>query len=259
ARAHSTCRQATLPSGPNGPWATRHSVLATFAPPGLTDARAPRPRVNLFPAYANQVLWLALGALGAAIVGTPAVLIAWARTGYATDEEQPPEQPVKFDHRHHARDDGIRCEYCHEGALTGAFAGVPPTARCMNCHSQIWTSSPELSLVRNSYFTNAPIRWVRVHRLPDFVFFNHAAHTKHGVGCVTCHGRVDLMAQVSAVAPLTMRWCLDCHREPEKHLRPLDKITDMSWKPEGSPEAVGREVREQLGVRSLVHCSACHR
>ncbi|HVJ92326.1 MAG TPA: cytochrome c3 family protein, partial [Labilithrix sp.] len=179
--------------------------------------------MNLFPAYSNQILWLAIGALGAAIVGIPTVLIAWARTGYATDEREPPEQPVKFDHRHHARDDGITCEYCHDGARTGAFAGVPPTSRCMGCHSQVWTSSPELSVVRHSYFSDEPIHWVRVNRLPDFVFFNHSAHTNHGVGCVTCHGRVDLMAQVYAAEPLTMRWCLDCHRQPEAHLRPLDK------------------------------------
>jgi hypothetical protein len=215
--------------------------------------------VNLFPSYANQLLWLAIGAFGAAVVGVPALMIAWARTGYATGQRQPLEQPVKFDHRHHARDDGITCVYCHKGAFEGAFAGVPPTSRCMNCHAQVWTTSPELSAVRHSWFADEPIRWQRVNRLPDFVFFNHSAHVNHGVGCVTCHGRVDLMAQVYAAQPLTMRWCLECHRDPEPHLRPLDKITDMEWTPDRSQTSLGRELRAELGVRSLVHCTTCHR
>jgi formate-dependent nitrite reductase cytochrome c552 subunit len=215
--------------------------------------------VNLFPPYSNQIYWLAIGAIGAAIVGAPAAFIAWARTPYSTGAEEPPDQPVKFDHRHHARDDGITCEYCHGGAATTPFAGIPPTSACMNCHSQVWTSSPELSLVRRSYFENEPIRWQRVNRLPDFVFFDHSAHVSHGVGCVTCHGRVDQMGQVYPAHPLTMRWCLDCHREPEKYLRPLDKVTDMEWEPDRPQEEIGRELRAELGVRSLVECSACHR
>jgi hypothetical protein len=215
--------------------------------------------VNLFPAYANQLFWIGLGTLGAAIVGVPTAMIAWARTINATGEEHPPEQPVKFDHRHHARDDGIACEYCHKGAFEGAHAGVPPTAVCMSCHSQVWTQSPELSAVRHSYFANEPLHWQRVNRLPDFVFFDHSAHVSHGVGCVTCHGRVDLMPQVYAAAPLMMRWCLDCHRAPEQHLRPLDKITDMEWQPDRPQLELGRELRDRLGVRALTHCSTCHR
>lgn len=217
------------------------------------------PRVNLFPAWANQIYWLAIGSAGAAIIGVPAALIAWARTPYATGAQHPPEQPIKFDHRHHARDDGITCEYCHGGALKGPSAGVPATSLCMNCHSQVWTASPEVSPVRHSYFANEPIRWRRVNNLPDFVFFDHSAHTSHGVGCVTCHGRVDLMGQVFQAEPLTMRWCLDCHFEPEKHLRPLDKVTDMEWKPDRPQLELGRELRSALGVRSVIHCSGCHR
>jgi hypothetical protein len=215
--------------------------------------------VNLFPAHANQLLWLALGALGVATFGTPAFLIAWARTPYATGQQSPPEQPVKFDHRHHTRDDGITCEFCHAGALTTAIAGVPSTALCMNCHSQVWTQSPELSAVRRSFFTNEPLRWARVNSVPDFVYFDHAAHATHGVGCVTCHGRIDQMPQVHAAEPLTMRWCLECHREPEKYLRPLDKVTDMEWVPERPQAELGRELRARLGVRSITNCSGCHR
>lgn len=215
--------------------------------------------MNLFPSYANQVFWLAIGAVGVVIVGGPAACILWARTPYATGEQEPLEQPIKFDHRHHVRDDGVTCEYCHGGAEKTPFAGVPPTALCMNCHSQVWTASPELARVRRSYFENEPIHWQRVNSLPDFVYFDHSAHVTHGVGCVTCHGRVDLMAQVYAAKPLMMRWCLDCHREPEQFLRPLDKITDMEWQPDRPQLEVGREVRAQLGVRSITNCSGCHR
>ncbi len=217
-------------------------------------------RVNLFPAYANQVYWVAIGAVAAAIVVAPVVLIAWARMPYATGQGEPPEQPIKFDHRHHVRDDGITCEYCHGGAERSPFAGIPSTSVCVNCHSQVWTASPELAEVRRSYFANEPIRWRRVNALPDFVFFNHSAHVTKGVGCVSCHGRVDTMGQVHQAMPLTMRWCLDCHREPEKHLRPLDKITDMEWTPDPArAKELGRELRASLGVRSVIECSGCHR
>jgi hypothetical protein len=129
----------------------------------------------------------------------------------------------------------------------------------MNCHNQVWTDSPELAAVRRSYFEGTPIRWRRVHTLPDFVFFDHSIHVGKGVGCVTCHGRVDRMAQVLAVAPLTMRWCLDCHREPQKNLRPLDQITAMEWTPDRPQEVIGRELANELGVRSIEDCTACHR
>ncbi|MBX3206308.1 MAG: cytochrome c3 family protein [Labilithrix sp.] len=216
-------------------------------------------RVNLFPAYANQIYWLAIGGAAAAIVGTPAALIAWARTPYATGQGEPPDQPIKFDHRHHVRDDGITCEYCHGGAARSSKAGIPATSVCVNCHSQIWTTSPELAEVRRSYFANEPIRWKRVNALPDFVFFDHSAHVNKGVGCVTCHGRIDRMGQVYQARPLTMRWCLECHRAPEEHLRPLDKVTDMEWTPDRPQEELGRELRASLGVRSIVECSGCHR
>lgn len=217
------------------------------------------PHVNLFPPYANQILWLAIGALGLVVVGTPAAWIAWARTPYATGDKEPVRQPIKFDHRHHVRDDGIDCLYCHGNAKKSAYAGVPATSVCMNCHSQIWTSSPELSKVRKSWFSGEPIRWRRVNVVPDFVFFDHSIHLAKGVGCVTCHGRVDLMGQVYAAEPLTMRWCLDCHRNPERHLRPLDKVTDMEWAPDRPQLELGRELRAAYGVRSIVECSGCHR
>lgn len=218
--------------------------------------------VNLFPPYANQILWGAIGVSGAAIVGIPTAMIAWARTPYATGQGTPPEQPVKFDHRHHVRDAGIGCEYCHRGAFDTPLAGVPATSLCMNCHSQIWPASPELSVVRHSYFEDEPIRWQRVNRLPDFVFFDHSAHVQHGVGCVTCHGRVDQMPQVYAASPLTMRWCIDCHDNPGPRLRPREKITDMEWQPPATAAeraTLASELTQRFAVRSLVNCSTCHR
>lgn len=213
----------------------------------------------LFSESANSLYWLGIGLLVAATLGTPAFCIGWARTPYATGQEQPLEQPVKFDHRHHVRDDGIDCLYCHGDAQRSRYAGVPSTSLCMNCHSQIWTDSPNLELVRTSYFTGTPIVWRRVNAMPDFVFFDHSAHVNKGVGCVTCHGRVDQMAQVYAASPLTMRWCLACHRDPAAHLRPLDKITAMEWTPREPQSRVGAELAKSLGVRSLTDCTTCHR
>lgn len=215
--------------------------------------------VNLFPESANSIYWTAIALLGTSAIAVPALMIAWARTPYSTGEQEAVTQPVKFDHRHHVRDDGIDCLYCHAGAKKTPNAGVPATSVCMGCHGQIWIASPELTRVRDSWFEDRPIRWERVNTLPDFVFFNHSIHVNKGVGCVSCHGRVDQMAQVYAAEPLTMRWCLDCHRHPEEHLRPLDKITDMEWKPSEPQEELGKRLRAELGVRSIVDCTGCHR
>ena len=214
---------------------------------------------RLFPEWSNSVLWLAMGLVGAAVVGTPLVLMVLVRSPYFTAQSEPVTQPVKFDHRHHANDDGIPCLYCHGDADRSAHAGVPATSLCMGCHSQIWTRSPEVAPVRASYFDRKPIAWNRVNRLPDFVFFNHSIHVAKGVGCVTCHGRVDLMGEVHPQEPLLMSWCLDCHRAPEKYLRPRDRVTDMTWRPAGSQLASGRELVRRYDVAPTTDCSGCHR
>jgi hypothetical protein len=213
----------------------------------------------LFPPWSDAVLRLFLVAASAVTVGTPVSMILWARTPYVTRENDPLEQPVAFDHRHHVRDDGIDCLYCHGDAEKSKFAGVPPTSVCMSCHSQVWQESTRLAPVRASWFADEPIRWRRVYQLPQFVYFDHSAHVSHGVGCVECHGRVDLMGQVYAVSPLTMAWCLDCHRDPDPHLRPPEQVTNMEWDPPQPRRAAGAAVRASLGVDPPVTCSACHR
>ena len=196
----------------------------------------------------RAITLFAVAAIGTFI----ALLMALARAPACTQEQSQPMQPVKFDHRHHVRDDGVDCLYCHSEATSTRFATVPPTSVCLGCHAQIWTKSPALEPVR----AMKPIAWERVTSLPDFVYFDHHAHTKRGVGCSECHGRVDLMPQVVKAAPLTMGFCLGCHRDPAPHLRPLDRITDMEWRDDVD---VGRRVMRELHVKPSTNCTGCHR
>ncbi|HEX4418053.1 MAG TPA: cytochrome c3 family protein [Kofleriaceae bacterium] len=211
----------------------------------------------LFPPWTNTATHVVLGALGALVAGALAAPMVCARMPDATGVGDPVLQPIAFDHRHHVRDDGIDCLYCHEGAERSAFAGVPAADRCMGCHDQVWNDSPLIAPLRASVETGAVIHWQRVHSLPDFVYFDHAVHVTRGIGCVSCHGRVDEMAAVYQVGRLTMRWCLDCHRDPEPRLRPRDQITNSTWQPDspGQTTALAR----QYGTRRLTHCSTCHR
>ncbi|HEX9500777.1 MAG TPA: cytochrome c3 family protein, partial [Thermoanaerobaculia bacterium] len=151
------------------------------------------------------------------------------RSPYATDQGIAREQPVPFSHQHHVAGLGIDCRYCHTSVETSNFAGIPPTATCMNCHSEIWTSADMLAPVRASFATGRPLVWSRVHRLPDFVHFNHSIHVAKGVGCATCHGRIDKMALTYQASPLTMQWCLDCHTHPDRYVRPRDQVFNMAY------------------------------
>jgi Cytochrome c7 and related cytochrome c len=213
----------------------------------------------LFPPWGNSLFRFSLTMAAAGLVGVPTFFMLWVRTPYATGQQEPRVQPVKFDHRHHVRDEGIECTYCHFEALRSAFAGVPPTSLCMGCHAQIWTRSPELAAVRASWIEDRPIAWRRVNALPQHVYFDHAIHVKKGVGCVTCHGRVDEMAQVLQVEELSMSWCLDCHRDPERYVRPPEKVTDMEWVPDRPQREVGAEIVSRLAVRPMTDCVGCHR
>ncbi|HZH13573.1 MAG TPA: cytochrome c3 family protein [Archangium sp.] len=212
----------------------------------------------IFTPRANTVV----RAVAAGLLATPALgavgLWAYARSPLAQNMRQPIAQPVQFDHRHHAGDEAIDCRYCHSTVEVSSSAGYPSQATCMGCHAQIWNQSPLLEPVRQFYFADRPIPWSRVHDLPDFVYFNHAIHVSKGVGCVTCHGRVDLMPSVQQAQPLSMGWCLDCHRNPVPNLRPREAITAMRWQPrpgDPSPEELAR----RYDVQPRTNCTTCHR
>ncbi|MGH9457568.1 MAG: cytochrome c3 family protein [Thermoanaerobaculia bacterium] len=179
------------------------------------------------------------------------------RSPFATEQRVQKAQPVPFSHEHHVSGLGIDCRYCHTTVETSSFAGIPPTATCMNCHRQIWTNAAMLEPVRASFRSGEPLRWQRVNRLPEFVQFNHSIHIQKGIGCVSCHGRVDQMRLTWQDKPLTMAWCLSCHRAPEKHVRPRDKVFDLAWEPENQAELGPRLVRE-YGIQEKTACSYCH-
>jgi hypothetical protein len=169
-----------------------------------------------------------------------------------------PPQPVPFSHKHHVGDDGIDCRFCHGGVETAAFAGIPSTQVCMTCHSQLFTDAPMLAPVRESAERGMPLHWTRVHRLPDFAYFDHSIHVKKGVACVECHGRVDRMPLMRRVAPLTMQWCLDCHRDPSAHLRDPSHVFDMTTSAQA--RVAGGVPHPALDSRRrLTDCSTCHR
>jgi hypothetical protein len=180
------------------------------------------------------------------------------RSSYVTQERVARAQPVQFSHRHHVGQLGIDCRYCHSTVERGAVAGVPPTQTCMNCHAQIWVESDFLEPVRESWRSNRSIPWVKVHDLPDYVYFDHGAHVAKGVGCVSCHGRVDQMNQVWQASTLQMGWCLDCHRNPAAHVRPREKLFDLAWQPDDQSALGARLVRE-YDVRPRTDCTTCHR
>ena len=181
---------------------------------------------------------------------------------YVTRQNVPREQPVPFSHKHHAGGMGIDCRYCHTTVETSSFANIPPTRTCMNCHSQIWRTSPMLEPVRSSFRTGESLNWTRVHDLPDFVYFNHSIHVAKGVGCESCHGRVDQMPLTWQAASLRMEWCLNCHRHPEQYVRPREFITTMGYQPNGDQEEIGRRLVAEYHIqdaRTLTSCSTCHR
>jgi len=188
------------------------------------------------------------GAL-AMYIGHPRVIM----TGYQ------PIQPVPYSHKLHAGDIGMDCYYCHFTANKSGHAAVPPTEVCMNCHTRVKPNSPRLEKVRDSYATGKPVEWVRVHRVPDFVFFNHQAHVTAGVSCISCHGRVDQMVEVRQVEPLNMKFCLDCHRDPAPNIRPVDQVTNLAWTPDRDPAAIGHEIMVARGINPPQNCSGCHR
>jgi hypothetical protein len=200
--------------------------------------------------------------LGAATVGT----IWYYFTPKYTDVGYMPIQPIAFSHAIHADQVGIDCRYCHNGVEKSWYSNIPTASTCMNCHSQILATDPRLALVRESYATGKPIPWVQIHRMPDFVYFNHSVHVNRGVSCVECHGQINHMDEVYQSKPLSMTYCLECHRDPAARLRPPEKITDLNWKWSDDPKTAaqlqrmhGQEYVSNWKVESLQNCSACHR
>ena len=176
-----------------------------------------------------------------------------------TDVGYRPEQPVDYSHKLHAGELGIDCRYCHTSVETSQEAMIPPTQTCMNCHSVVDAESEKLELVRDSWNQNKPIEWVRVHMLPDYAYFDHSIHLTAGVGCASCHGRVDQMEKVMQVEPLSMSWCLDCHRNPENHIRPADQITNMDWEPSDNHHDIASKYIKERNISPPEDCTACHR
>ncbi len=189
-------------------------------------------------------------------------LYAFAFSSYITEVGVPRIQPVPFSHKHHVADDGIDCRYCHTSVEESAFAGIPSTKICMNCHSQLWLDSPMLEPVRESIRTGTSLQWIRIHNLPGFVYFNHSIHINKGVGCVTCHGRVDLMPLIWKANTLYMDWCLECHRAPERFVRPRKYVFSMDWQPSEDQLTLGRKLVKEYKIQGpevLTSCSTCHR
>jgi hypothetical protein len=183
------------------------------------------------------------------------------RSSYQTNQLVVRQQPIPFSHKHHAGELGIACLYCHSGVEKSAFAGIPATQVCMTCHSQIWTNASMLAPVRASLANNMPIRWNRVHVLPQYVYFDHSVHVAKGVGCSTCHGKINEMPLTMQAAPLTMGWCIDCHSDPAPNLRPASEIFNMDWEPLSDREKQGHALLKAYGIRTsgLKECSVCHR
>jgi len=213
-----------------------------------------------FPKWTNTLR----PALAAGLVGIPlylVVLIAYGTHARTTAVGYEPRQPVPYSHALHAGQLGIDCRYCHSTVEKAGMAALPPTQTCMNCHQKIWANSDKLRPVRESFATGMPIPWIKVHDLPDYVYFNHGAHVASGVGCATCHGRIDKMEVVRQAQPLTMGWCLDCHRHAEKYLRPVGDVARMDWTPPSNEDqaALGRRLQNLARIHPSTDCATCHR
>ena len=219
----------------------------------------------VFPRWANYLLPVLLLAVIGGATYVP-VVVMYGASPITTDVGYAPQQPVPFSHALHAGQLGMDCRYCHSTVEKAAFAAVPPTQTCMNCHVNIKGDSPNLAPVRESYATGKPVEWKKVHDLPDYAYFNHSIHVNKGIGCVTCHGRVDKMEVVFQDQPLSMGWCIECHRNPEKHLRPREEVTNMTWDAllatGKTQEVLGLELKKKYNVHDVAYmtsCYTCHR
>jgi hypothetical protein len=214
---------------------------------------------QVFHRHANLFVKLALVGIFIALVAGGFV---WRySTARPAAEREPVPQPVPFSHKHHVADDGLDCRYCHTAVEDSSTAGMPPTKTCMTCHSQLFTGEQPLAPVVDSIEEDRPIEWTRVHDLPDFVYFNHSIHVNKGVGCTTCHGPVEKMPLTWRAEPLTMQWCLDCHRSPARFLRPESEVFSTDWKPPNNQKQIGLQLMQHYRIDPdrITDCSTCHR
>jgi hypothetical protein len=215
---------------------------------------------QLFPPSVDLYAKVVLLGVGVLLVGGTYSFYLLNRSSYWTNVGVTLDQPVPFSHQHHAGELGIDCRFCHTSVATSSYAGMPDTQTCMTCHSQIWKDAPMLEPVRQSYAENRPIKWNTVNEIPGYVYFNHSIHINKGVGCSSCHGRVDQMPITWKATDMTMGWCLSCHRQPESQLRPLSQIYQMDWtKPEDPHTGQELAVERNIQKDHLTDCSACHR
>ena len=216
---------------------------------------------QIFPRSANWASKASILAGLLVVASVLGVILNINRIRFVNKVNVPLDQPVPFSHKHHVTGLGIDCRYCHTTVEKGAFAGIPATETCMTCHSQLYTEAPLLEPVRTSYRDNTPIEWNRVHDLPDFVYFDHSVHVSKGIGCQSCHGQIEQMPLVWKANSLNMEWCLECHREPEKHIRPRDQVFNVSYRPPEDQEALGKCLVAEYNVNKvqLTNCSICHR
>jgi hypothetical protein len=217
---------------------------------------------QVFPKSANAAVRTSLFAVLTLVLFLGWFIFTLMRSSWVTRQAEFVTQPIQFSHAHHVGGVGLDCRYCHTSVEKSSFAGIPPTKTCINCHSQVWSTAPILEPVRASFRDDKPLNWTRVNDLPDFVYFNHQIHVKQGVGCATCHGPVDQMALMYQATSLQMEWCLDCHRAPEKYLRPRSEVFNMAYRAPANQLEVGMALKKEYrvpGIEHMTSCSVCHR
>jgi hypothetical protein len=213
---------------------------------------------QIFDRSSNSLTRFSLVLFGLILIGVGVTLNYLQRSPWVTNQGVRPAQPVPFSHKHHVQGLGLQCQYCHTSVEKSSYAGIPPTKTCMNCHAQIWTNADLLAPVRHSWATNESIVWTKVHDLPDFVYFNHSVHVNKGIGCSTCHGRIDQMPLTYQANTLQMEWCLNCHRNPAKNLRPTSEIYQMAWQDPSSLHPVwcmNSATKPGVPTAQLVDCT----
>jgi hypothetical protein len=212
----------------------------------------------IFPKSSDIILKVAGAVIG---LGAVTTIASYAYFSYPTviDTGYQPVQPVPYSHKLHVGQLGLNCYYCHSTVYRTAYAAIPGTEICMNCHAKVKDKSPRLEVVRRSFETGEPIPWKEIHKLPDYVYFNHRAHLMAGVSCVSCHGRIDQMVEVHQEKPLNMAFCLECHRDPAPNIRPAELVTQLDWVPDRDPRAIGEEIIAQKHLNPPTNCSGCHR